>query len=353
MFKALILATALFASSDVFACSSFLVEENYQVVVGKNFDMLLGHGLVMSNQRGLAKRGLVRGGIPAEWVSKYGSLTFNWVAKELPQGGMNERGLVVEVLWLDKAEFPAADSRAGVSELQWAQYQLDNYATTEEVLAHLDELLIQKFVAPLHYFVCDARKACAVIDPIAGKYERYSEGRLPFRALTNSTYAESVAAAVSREACSSVSDSYDSLVRFSRLTCSLGDVATSEDGVARGFDLLTSVAGRSGVDANPNYKTQWSIVYDLTNKRVHFKSAVNEAVRMVSLAQFDFDCKTPTLVYDINHPLKTENVRSQFHRYSKADTRRLIEATSEGFAHLPPPMIDGLVEYASSPRCAR
>ena len=353
MFKALVIATALLTSTDAFACSSFLVEENNHVVVGKNFDMVLGHGSVMSNQRSLAKRGLVRGAAPAEWVSKYGSLTFNWVAKELPQGGMNERGLVVEVLWLERAEFPSGDPRPGVGELQWAQYQLDNYATTEEVLAHLDELAIQKFVAPLHYFVCDATKACAVIDPVAGKYERYSGDRLPFRVLTNSLYQASVqAASAFRDTCSSVPEGYDSLARFSRLACSVG-ATTGEDIISRGFDLLATVAGLSGVDANPNYKTHWSIVYDLTAKKIHFKSALNDAVRTVALAQFDFDCKTPTLVYDVNHPLKAENVRSHFHRYSKADTRRLIEATSAGFAHLPPPMIDGLVEYASSQRCAR
>ena len=37
-------------------------------------------------------------GTPASWVSKYGSVTFNQYGRELPTGGMNEAGLVVETI---------------------------------------------------------------------------------------------------------------------------------------------------------------------------------------------------------------------------------------------------------------
>lgn len=35
-------------------------------------------------------------------TSKYGSITFNQYRKEFPIGGMNEKGLVIEALWLNE-----------------------------------------------------------------------------------------------------------------------------------------------------------------------------------------------------------------------------------------------------------
>ena len=37
---------------------------------------------------------------PARWTSKFGSVTFNQYGKDNPMGGVNERGLVIEVMEL-------------------------------------------------------------------------------------------------------------------------------------------------------------------------------------------------------------------------------------------------------------
>ena len=60
------------------------------------------------------------------WVSQYGSITFNQYGKEFPTGGMNEKGLVVELMWLDGTIYPQPDERPAIGVLQWIQYQLDN-----------------------------------------------------------------------------------------------------------------------------------------------------------------------------------------------------------------------------------
>ena len=38
-------------------------------------------------------------------------------------------------MWLDSSEYPKPDGTPSVNELQWIQYQLDNFATVGEVLA--------------------------------------------------------------------------------------------------------------------------------------------------------------------------------------------------------------------------
>jgi penicillin V acylase-like amidase (Ntn superfamily) len=107
---------------------------------------------------------------------------------------MNEAGLVVEVLMLRSAQFPnpQGSGKPTISELQWAQYQLDNYSTTAEVLAHANDLLIEQIAAPVHYFVCDSSKQCLTLDPLNGQYVISSENSLPYKVLTNSSYSDSV-----------------------------------------------------------------------------------------------------------------------------------------------------------------
>ena len=40
---------------------------------------------------------------------KYGAIFFNQFGREFPMGGMNEAGLVVELMWLDETVFPSPD----------------------------------------------------------------------------------------------------------------------------------------------------------------------------------------------------------------------------------------------------
>src|SRR4051812_31849081 len=115
-------------------CTAFLLTTANGPLVGKCYDWHMGQGMVLVNKRGLAKRALplAPGDRPAEWVSRHASVTFNQYGRELPNAGMNDAGLVVEILWLDSSAFPPPDARPTVNELQWIQYQLDNHATVAE-----------------------------------------------------------------------------------------------------------------------------------------------------------------------------------------------------------------------------
>ena len=47
----------------------------------------------------------------ATWTAQYGSITFNQYGRELPTGGINEAGLVVESMALSEARYPEPDHR--------------------------------------------------------------------------------------------------------------------------------------------------------------------------------------------------------------------------------------------------
>lgn len=44
--------------------------------------------------------------------------------RNFPTGGMNEAGLVIELMWLDGSRYPVPDARPAVDNLQWIQYNL-------------------------------------------------------------------------------------------------------------------------------------------------------------------------------------------------------------------------------------
>src|SRR5512144_123030 len=151
----LVLVSAV-CGREAVACTTFCYADGGTLVFGRNYDWHIGDGMVVVNTRNVLKRALVDP-YPARWTSKYGSVTFNQYGREFPNGGMNEKGLVVEMLWLDQAEYPAGDGRGALPTLQWIQYQLDNSATVKDVL--LTDRLVRiayNGVAKIHFLVADA-----------------------------------------------------------------------------------------------------------------------------------------------------------------------------------------------------
>ena len=89
--------------------------------------------MVLVNPRGVAKTSVLERS-PASWVARYGSVAFNQYGKDSPAGGVNEKGLVVEVMDLDETRYPPPDSRPAVGPLEWVQHLLDTSASVDEAL---------------------------------------------------------------------------------------------------------------------------------------------------------------------------------------------------------------------------
>ena len=148
--------------------------------------------MLVVNKRHMSKTALGLNN-PMKWISKYGSVTFNQYGRGFPCGGMNEKGLVIEVLWLDGTRYPQADHRPMVSTLQWIQYQLDTAATMDEVVASDERVRIETFSGTnVHYLVIERSGAAATIEFLDGKMVVHRGDDLPVKALTNSTYQRSL-----------------------------------------------------------------------------------------------------------------------------------------------------------------
>lgn len=288
-------ATAALAPPSADACSTFCFQSQDGPVFGKNYDWNVGAGMLIVNKRGVEKAAVTEDN-PATWVSRFGSVTFNQYGREFPCGGMNEAGLVVELMWLDGTEYPEPDGRSGVTTLQWIQYQLDNSASVADVIASDERIrIIRGGAAPVHFLVADSSGACAAVEFLGGKMVVHTGGSMPMHALTNDTYEQSVDYAHRFRGVADLPRTNRSLDRFVRAAhMADGFVGDSRGAVAHAFGVLR--------DVSQGEFTRWSIVYDIAARRVHFRTRAHEGVRYVDLSSLSFDCVTPVVVIDVNAP---------------------------------------------------
>ena len=324
------------------ACTSFLLPHGKQVLFGKSYDWDTGHGLLLVNKRAVAKQALLMPGAaakPARWVSRFGSVTFNQYGRDLPLGGMNEKGLVVEVMWLSKTEHGAA--RKGVpalNELQWIQYVLDTSATVAEAMAAARKVQVIKAHGAVHYLACDRAGRCAAFEYLRGKLEIHSGKKLPVSVLANHTYTASVtylrrhAGFGGKRPTPKTLSSLDRFVRAAALVSRKGKGA----GVARAARVLDSVR-TSGW-------TKWQIVYEPHARRVHFRaSGVKKFFTMDAAAQ-DYSCKTPVKVVDLLGTITGKRLASPVD-YRYEHNHKLLKINLGKLKGLPPALLKIAAAY--------
>ena len=317
---ALVLLLIGFGSAP--ACTTFVLRGNNHVYFGRNFDWDSEDALVIVNPRGIQKNALVLPGTAAvRWTSKYGSLTFNSAGWDMPTGGMNEKGLVVEDMWLTETQCPKPDARPGINPLQWMQYQLDNFSTVDEVLASDKNIRVDSggLPIPIHYLICDADGNSAVIEFLDGKMASRRGDSLPYAALANDTYKASAAHAKAHpEAQVDAAKNYPSVDRFA---CAAGRAAafqpgTPEQDVKYAFETLAKVA-------QGNY-TVWRLVYDVTGRQIHYRTRSQPQERVLDLKKLDFTCRGPVHYFDLRAAAsKTEE--PQFDTLSETKHRQYLE----------------------------
>jgi penicillin V acylase-like amidase (Ntn superfamily) len=337
----IIFMIGLVCASACHACTTFCFEADGTRVFGKNYDWNVDDGLVVVNKRGVSKVAFTEEN-PARWTSRFGSVTFNQYGREFPSGGINEKGLVVELMWLDETAYPSSDGRAVLPTLQWIQYQLDNAATIDDVIKSDATVRISPAgSAKIHFLVADARGGVATIEYIEGKLVTHRGEDLPYPVLTNDTYEGSRAYA--RTARVAQTESTSSLDRFARAARGL---SAAGDAVARAFALLHDVA-------QGDY-TQWSIVYDIGDKRAYFRTRVQPSVRFIDVDALDLSCRTPVRVVDVNAALAGD-VSANLVEYSVEANRQLVGAAfaeTEFLRATPAQFVEALARYPELTSCA-
>jgi len=352
MKKSLITLAALLISFKLFSCTTFSFSDSKgNIVFGRNFDFPVGMGHIQVNYKNMHKTAFILAPEnPISWISKYGSITFNQCGREFPYGGMNEAGLVIEQMWLQEAVYPKMDKRYGLSELQWIQYHLDNSATVEEVI-NSDSLIRISFttIATLHFLISDPNGNVATIEYLNGEMVVHRGKDLPYPVLANCTYEHSLKYKENMD--NKVSIQYNdwtenSSGRFLKAASLIENYNDDLNIIDYSFFILDSVAQEKG--------TQWSIVYDITNREIHFKSSQNSSLQKIAMNAFDFSCNNIPLFVDMSTNIKGSK---SFHELTFEDNFDLIESVVLNVDFLKNNVPDGAnvisAEYAQSVKCKK
>ncbi len=344
-----------FILSSSWACTTFVLKNDSQIVYGRNFDFNIGDGFIVNNQRGILKHAFIGSeNNLMTWESKYGSISFNQFGKEFPYGGMNEKGLVIAQMYLSQTIYPEIDHRKVISPLQWIQYQLDVSSTVEEVLASDTIMRISKEVpVGIHFLVCDSEGNAATIEFLKGEMVYHMDEKLPIPLLTNNTYEESVSYlkqfdvlggsdTVKWENIYDIEWTNDNTLAVNKVFATAANkMMNTKDRsnlIHRAFEVLQCVT--------INNHTKWSTVFDVTNKTIYFKNEHRNEIVMLNIEDFEFDSETSSKILDIQTATAT-NTMSQFRPYTTEINRDYVwkaftPLMQSGF--IPVPLPDAVIE---------
>ena len=291
--------------SPSMACSRVVYpgKEN-QVVTGRTMDWAEDMGTnLWIFPRGMKRNGAM-GKDSLEWTSKYGSLAAS-IYEGATADGMNEKGLVANLLYLAESEFPpSGDPRPALVISTWAQYALDNFATVKEAVAALEGETFR--VVPVktpngiagngHLALSDPSGDSAIFEYIGGKL-RIHHGK-EYQVMTNSpvydqqlalnAYWEELGGTVMLPGTNRAADRF---VRASFYINACRQSSDPREAVADVFSVIRNVSVPRGISTpeKPNISsTIWRVVGDQKNLIYYFEDTANPSVLWVKLKKIDF-----------------------------------------------------------------
>ena len=196
---ALIIVSTLLLQGAEACTRAVYLGENQMVITGRSMDWAED---MFSNlwifPRGMERSGLAGPDAP-HWTSTYGSVITSGYEIGTTDG-MNEAGLVANLLYLAESDYGTPDGKPPLSISLWAQFLLDNFATVADAVKTLEQepfrLIAPKLPngrpAQLHLAISDATGDSAIFEYIDGKLVIHHGA--PFRVMTNSPiYAQQLA----------------------------------------------------------------------------------------------------------------------------------------------------------------
>jgi penicillin V acylase-like amidase (Ntn superfamily) len=258
--------------------------------------------------RGMARTGEA-GSNSARWTSKYGSVIATGYDISTTDG-MNEKGLVANVLWLVESRYPEPNpSKPMLAVSIWAQYVLDNFATVAEAVDALQsepftlvtaQVPGQERLATLHLSMSDATGDSAIVEYIDGKQVIHHDRK--YQVMTNSPtfdkqlaldeYWKGIGGTVMLPGTNRAAD------RFARASFYINAIPKDESPditLASVFSVIRNASVPYGITTpdQPNISsTRWRTVSDQKRKLYFFESALTPNIFWVDFKDVDFSSES-------------------------------------------------------------
>ena len=278
--------------------------------------------------RGLEKRAAMTDNT-IRWTSKYGSV----VTAGYDIGvcdGMNEKGLVANLLFLTESSYVRPDDNRPVMGISiWTQYVLDNFATVNEAVGELSKDLF-RIDAPdlpngakstLHLSISDASGNSAIFEYINGELIIHEGPECQImtnsptydKQLTLNDYWKQIGGLVMLPGTNRASDRF---VRASFYIQALPRTSNFHQAVAGVFSVMRNVSVPLGISIpeQPNISsTRWRTVSDQKNKVYYFESTMSPDIFWVDFKDVDFKAGAPVKKLTLtNGEIYAGNAASKF-----------------------------------------
>lgn len=296
-------AAAVTGKADACTRAVYLGPDN-MIVTGRTMDWKEDpQSNIYFFPRGMERRG-GKTDNTIKWTSVYGSV----VTAGYDIGvcdGMNEKGLVANLLFLAESDYHRPDDKRPVMGLSiWTQYVLDNFATVDEAVEVLgnevfridDPDLPNGAKSTLHLSVSDPTGNSAIFEYINGNLVIH-HGR-DCQVMTNSPtydkqqtlddYWEQIGGLVMLPGTNRASDRF---VRASFYIKALPQTADYRQAVAGVFSVMRNVSVPLGISipSQPNIaSTRWRTVADQKNRVYYFESTLSPDIFWIDLNALDF-----------------------------------------------------------------
>jgi len=320
----LVTALTLLNAQMAEACTRALyVGSDGTVITGRSMDWKEDmHTDLWVFPRGIQRDGAAGANSP-KWTSKYGSVIaagYNIGSAD----GMNEKGLVANILFLDESDYGKPDpARQRMSIALWGQYVLDNFSTVDEAVSKLQsepfQVVTQKLPngvgAQLHLSLSDATGDSAVLEYIGGKliihhgkqYVVMTNSPVYDEQLALNRYWEGIGGLTFLPGTNRAAD------RYARASFLINAIPKAADpayiasipqrsyafqAVASVLSVIRSVSVPLGITTpnQPNISsTIWRTVSDQTNKVYYFDAATRPNTFWVTLSKLNLEAGAPIL----------------------------------------------------------
>jgi len=248
------------------------------------------------------------------WTSKYGSVvtsSYNMAVSD----GMNEKGLVANLLWLTNTQYPDYNHDTDASHLvvsYWAQYVLDNFSTVAETVEELkkEKFSIVSDVIPhtnrfvnVHLSISDTSGDSAIFEYINGKLEIHHDPS--YTVMTNDPIYESQLAInqywkdiPGKIFLPGTNSAPDRFVRASFYISAVPHTNDKRIAIASAFSVIRqcSVPYGISIEGSPSLSTtRWRTVSDQKDLTYYYEDALSPNVIWVDFKNIDFSGKVRKL----------------------------------------------------------
>ncbi len=302
-------------SIETTACTRVVYKgPNNTVLTGRSMDFSIEiPANLWAFPRGMERNGEV-GTSSIRWTSRHGSvIASSWDIAT--SDGINEKGLVANLLWLAGTEYPSFEkdgSQPGLSVSLWAQYALDNFANVGEAVEALgrEEFVVVTDFIPgtdklttVHLSLSDASGDSAIIEYVGGRMVIHHDPA--HIVMTNEPVYEEQLAILrywkeipGKTFLPGTNRASDRFVRAHHYINAIPQTDDPRIAAAGVFSVVRNVSVPYGITTEgfPNLSsTRWRVVADQGNLVYYFENVLTPNVFWIDLRRINFAEGSPAL----------------------------------------------------------